>query len=489
MHERFLSPRAKIRMRATRDRIISGNNRQKNADASLTTCRTSRPTFRRAFGLSVGLSILFLVVYGGCNWVTSQRDSVATFYFHWERAIPFVPFFILPYMSIDLFFLGAPFVCQSERELRAFSRRVAAAILISGICFLLFPFRFAFPRPQADGGIGALFDWFRQLDAPYNLVPSLHATFWIFLAQLYFRHSRGLVRGAVVVWMFLILLSPVLAYQHHVIDIITGFALAGYCFYFFRESGEKLPVTGDYRIGFYYLTGGGIGFAVALMTWPWGALLVWPATALAIVAAAYFGAGPVIFRKADGKLPLSTWFVLGPCLAGQYLSLLYYRRQCCPSDEIVPNVWIGRTLNNREARAAVAAGVVAVLDLSAEFSEARAFRAVAYKNVPVLDLTGPTVQQLGEMAAFINEQSKHGVVYVHCKIGYSRSAAAVAAYLLLSRQADDVQQAFAMIRAARPSIVIRPEVIASLSDFKKFCLKASSPAERYLSSLAKAASY
>src|SRR5205823_97422 len=57
----------------------------------------------RAFATSAALSVLFLVVYGGCNWITSQRADVATFYFQWERAIPFVPFFILPYMSIDLF--------------------------------------------------------------------------------------------------------------------------------------------------------------------------------------------------------------------------------------------------------------------------------------------------------------------------------------------------------------------------------------------------
>src|SRR6266853_5467510 len=64
---------------------------------------TGRST-RKALLASVGLSILFLIVYGGCNWITSQRANVGTFYFEWERRIPFVPFFILPYMSIDLFF-------------------------------------------------------------------------------------------------------------------------------------------------------------------------------------------------------------------------------------------------------------------------------------------------------------------------------------------------------------------------------------------------
>src|SRR5712664_2509694 len=98
----------------------------------------------KALLASAGLSILFLVVYSGCNWITARRAGVGTFYFEWERGIPFVPFMILPYMSIDLFFVAAPFLCRTDEALRIFSRRIVAAILIAGLCFLLFPLRFAF---------------------------------------------------------------------------------------------------------------------------------------------------------------------------------------------------------------------------------------------------------------------------------------------------------------------------------------------------------
>jgi membrane-associated phospholipid phosphatase len=418
----------------------------------------------KALVTSAALSILFLVVYGGCNWITSQRSDVGVFYFAWERAIPFVPFLILPYLSIDLFFIAAPFLCGTERELRVFSRRVTAAILVAGICFLLFPLRFAFERPPANGWPGALFDWFRGLDAPYNLLPSLHAAFWMFLVPLYLRHTRGFVRSVVMFWLALVGLSPVLTYQHHVIDIITGFALAGYCFYVFRESSEKPPVMANYRTGFYYFAGALLMLTVAVISWPWGVLLLWPGVALGIVGVAYFGVGPIIFRKTAGQLPWSTRFVLGPCLLGQYFSLLYYRRQCRPWDKITPRVWIGCKLRDREADAAICAGVTAVLDLSAEFSEARPLRTIIYKNIPVLDLTAPTLGQLMEMASFISEESQKGIVYVHCKIGYSRSAAAVAAYLIMSGRAGSVDKAVAIIRGARPSIVIRPEIMSALQD-------------------------
>jgi protein-tyrosine phosphatase len=109
--------------------------------------------------------------------------------------------------------------------------------------------------------------------------------------------------------------------------------------------------------------------------------------------------------------------------------------------------------------------VASVLDLSAEFSEAKPFRKINYRNIPVLDLTAPTQAQLAEIGEFIGNHSQNGTVYVHCKIGYSRSAAAVAAYLIMSGKANTSEEAFAIIRRVRPSIVIRPEAISALAEF------------------------
>jgi protein phosphatase len=152
-------------------------------------------------------------------------------------------------------------------------------------------------------------------------------------------------------------------------------------------------------------------------------------------------------------------------LLGQWLSLLYYQRQCRPWDEVTPKVWIGRVLTEREAAAARRLGLSAVLDLTAEFSEAKPFRTLTYCNIPILDLTAPSTAQLREMAAFIENESRQGVVYVHCKIGYSRTAAATAAYLLQTGQASSVADAVARLRQVRPAIVVRPEVVSALSEF------------------------
>lgn len=188
----------------------------------------------KALAISLALSVLFLIVYGGCNWITARRANIPTFFFWWEIATPFVPFFILPYMSIDLFFVAAPFLCRTNRELSILTKRIATAIVVAGVCFLLFPLRFAFARPHVEGWLGAIFDWFRGLDAPFNQLPSLHAALMMILADVYVSHTRGIARMATVIWFLLIALSPLFTYQHHVIDIAGGLVLAGVCFWIFR---------------------------------------------------------------------------------------------------------------------------------------------------------------------------------------------------------------------------------------------------------------
>ena len=119
----------------------------------------SKPSKFSAATTSAALSLLFIVVYGGCSWITAHRTDVGTWYYSWERFIPFVPWLIVPYMSIDLFFVSSPFLCQSRCELRVLAQRIAFAILIAGAFFLLMPLHLAVARPQTSGWTGAIFNF------------------------------------------------------------------------------------------------------------------------------------------------------------------------------------------------------------------------------------------------------------------------------------------------------------------------------------------
>jgi protein-tyrosine phosphatase len=124
---------------------------------------------------------------------------------------------------------------------------------------------------------------------------------------------------------------------------------------------------------------------------------------------------------------------------------------------------LGPVLNETDARAALDAGVTAVLDLTLEFSRPAAFAHLSYLNLPVLDLTAPSPEQLAAEVAFIGQESQRGIVLIHCKAGYSRTAAAAAAWLLSTQRARDADEAFARLIAVRPRIVIRPEICATLA--------------------------
>jgi protein-tyrosine phosphatase len=94
--------------------------------------------------------------------------------------------------------------------------------------------------------------------------------------------------------------------------------------------------------------------------------------------------------------------------------------------------------------------------------------------------TAPNPRLLSAMSDFISTESERGIVYVHCKIGYSRSAAAVGAWLLANRRATTAQGAIAMLCRGRPTIVVRPEVRSALAQFASGIAGNKSPKLRKL---------
>jgi membrane-associated phospholipid phosphatase len=412
---------------------------------------------------AVAASALFVAVYGGCNWITSQRADAGTICFDWERRLPFVPGMIVPYWSIDLFFVGSFFLFRTREDLDRHGRRIVAAVLAAGVCFLLFPLSYGGERPHVDGVWKPLYTALWGFDRPHNLFPSLHIALLTLLGEVYLRRTRSLLRAALVVWFALVALSTLLTRQHHLIDVIGGLLLGLLCAHL--GSASKVPIAFHPRIGVRYLTGSSALFGLAALFGPAGWILLWPALALGLVAAGYFGAGSAVYGKIGAALPLPARLLLAPCLAGQQLSLAHYRRRSDLWNEVATGVWIGARPGEAEARDVVALGVTGVLDLTAEFEEPAAFARTDYRCLPVLDLTAPTRSQLEEAVGFIDRTAARGIVYVHCKAGYSRSAAAVGAWLLSSGRAATVEEALGILRRARPGIVVRPEARRALADW------------------------
>ena len=84
---------------------------------------------------------------------------------------------------------------------------------------------------------------------------------------------------------------------------------------------------------------------------------------------------------------------------------------------------------------------------------------------PDIDLTAPSAEQFAEIVRIIETEAARGIVYVHCKAGYSRSAGAAGAWLLATGRAASISDAIAALKTARPGIVIRPEILRALESF------------------------
>lgn len=452
------------------DAAVTTSGRHPAADPTgLRPADNSEPrSWKAAPFWAVALSVMFWLVYATCNWIAARRPDVPNFFFSWERHIPLVPLMIIPYMSIDLFFFFSPWVCTTRQEMRRHAARMVMAYLVAAVFFLRFPLHFAFDRQPVDGFLGAVFGFLSGVDRPYNLAPSLHIAIRGILLPVYMRHTRGPLRWFLYVWFLLIFVSTLLTLQHHTLDVITGQILALACVwaipYPAREEARAELDSRRAKVAWAYGLPAAIVLGTALAIGGWWLLLLWPAFGMAMMAAAYARLGPAVFQKTDGRLPLPTRVFLGPYLAGTQLSYLWLRRGVQAYVEVAPNLLIGRKLNDREARALIDSGCVAVLDLTAEYDENSLLRDLVYCNIPVLDMTPPSPEQVAAALRFIEQHIGRGKLYVHCALGYSRSACIAAAYLFRSGRCATVESAIAQVVAARPAVVMPMANRALLQD-------------------------
>ena len=105
----------------------------------------------------------------------------------------------------------------------------------------------------------------------------------------------------------------------------------------------------------------------------------------------------------------------------------------------------------------------ALIDLTAELPAPTI--AGNYVGAPCLDLVPASPPALLAAARAIEAQRRHGPVLVACALGYSRSAAAVAAWLRHSGRHSNLDEAIEQLRRQRPAVVLGPrwrETLAAL---------------------------
>ncbi|MGU7779719.1 phosphatase PAP2/dual specificity phosphatase family protein [Burkholderia sp. PU8-34] len=451
-------------------------------DARGLAAQAAAGTRDASFALRVGwlavMGAVFFSTYGFANWLAARRPSVPTFAFGWEHAIPFVPWTIMPYWSIDLLYALSFLFWTRRADLLDHVKRLLTVQLISVACFIAWPLRFGFERPDAGGMAGALFTLLMGFDKPFNQAPSLHIGLLVVLWAVYARHLRSpFARAVLHLWFAAIGVSVLTTYQHHVIDVPTGAAVGCLALFLFplRDAAGRLPgaeaapSAASRALARRYALGAGVVALVALACVPraagWALAAGWAALALACVAWIYRRGAPGAFLKgADGRFPPFVQWLLAPTIAGAFVnSRAWTFRHPAPA-RIDERVSIGRAPTTRELRRH---GFTGLVDLTAEMPRwAAADASLAYAAVPQLDLVVPTARQLQHAVTALERLHGEGRdVLVCCALGYGRSVLCAAAWLAMRRGLHDARDALAAVRAARPRAVWSEQGVAVLQDW------------------------
>lgn len=155
-----------------------------------------------------------------------------------DRAIPFVPWTVLIYVSEYFFFTVVYLVVRDMENLNKYLYSFFFTQGLSCLIFFLWPTIFPrdlFPLPADTGPIvNFVFRTLRAGDAATNCFPSLHVS-TVYLSAYIFRDEQREKFPFFFAWATLIALSTLPTKQHYFVDIVAGFALSVFAYMAFHR--------------------------------------------------------------------------------------------------------------------------------------------------------------------------------------------------------------------------------------------------------------
>ncbi|MEZ0266336.1 MAG: phosphatase PAP2 family protein [Phycisphaerae bacterium] len=165
-----------------------------------------------------------------------------------DRAVPFQPGWIWPYMSMYLLLPLPPVLSIRADHLRRYS--LGMALMFVTCCVFFFGYPIAYPRPELPADA----DWFYRhiaaIDQPINSLPSLHAGLTVY-ALLYARRAladlgqRTLIPLLVLgwIWAVLILYGTLATKQHYLVDLPAGAVVAWVAHYVAWRGADRAEAS------------------------------------------------------------------------------------------------------------------------------------------------------------------------------------------------------------------------------------------------------
>ncbi len=146
-----------------------------------------------------------------------------------DALIPFVPFFVVFYMSYYGLLVLPLFVVK---DIGSYVYGLAVLLLLSAFIFLFFPGDIPSTSFVITGLSTSMLHFIYTVDTlRHNVFPSMHVSLSFFHALLFHKWY-------VYLWVVLIALSTVLVKQHFVLDIYSGLVMGAIAYIVYQRYSE-----------------------------------------------------------------------------------------------------------------------------------------------------------------------------------------------------------------------------------------------------------
>jgi membrane-associated phospholipid phosphatase len=218
------------------------------------TLKNAHPSFgwpdacgcRVAVAWGSGVLLLWLLIYGGANWITGLHGYRASLQTQLDSMLPFLPAAVIVYLSLFPMLWLSPLVLRSPDQLRLFARALAIVIVTSGVGLILVPAEPIDAHPTETHAFRTAFQFADRLNLTHNYFPSLHVAMAMTCAVCYGRLVAPHVAIVFWLWAGAIALATLLTRQHYVVDVLVGGALgAAVAIRFANSPLDALPPEQD----------------------------------------------------------------------------------------------------------------------------------------------------------------------------------------------------------------------------------------------------
>lgn len=179
--------------------------------------------------VSLVFAVVWFILWTGADIISNMRQTRYALYLPIEQQIPFVPWAMPVYFSLDVAVIVLPFLFKTWRGALPPMATMLVQTAIAVPFFIFVPIAAGFTIEPVHGIWGEYV--LDPLGLPnfcrWNYFPSLHVAFAFTIAVVLGRKWGHAVLVCGLIWACAVSISTLLVHEHHLMDILAGLLLFG----------------------------------------------------------------------------------------------------------------------------------------------------------------------------------------------------------------------------------------------------------------------